>query len=294
MTLPVLCRRAFYDLRQDLCAQFMTTIVVSLSILIFAFFTLLYFNLQRFVERFGTELGLTVFLTEDTPKDRIPGLYQDLAGLPGVEKVTYISSEEAFKRLENFLKDEKEVLEGVDPEFLPPSFEIQINRAIFQLERIKQLAGEIDKWPEVSKVQYGQEWIDRLYIFSGFIRIIVAITGILLLFTAAFVVTNTIKLTVYARQEELEIMRLVGATNMFIQGPFLVEAFLQGLLGSSLALGIVFAFYRFLQGIEAKSELLRGMNICFIPWHYTVAIISSSVLLCVLGTALAMRRFLRL
>jgi cell division transport system permease protein len=218
--------------------------VVSLSILIFAFFTLLYFNLQHFVERFGTELGLT---------------------------------------------DEKGVLEGVDPEFLPPSFEIQINRAVFQLERIKQLAGEIDKWPEVSKVQFGQEWIDRLYVFSSLVRIIVAIAGLLLLFTAAFVVTNTIKLTVYARQEELEIMRLVGATNMFIQGPFLVEAFLQGLLGSSLALGAVFACYRFLQGLEAKSELLRGVNICFIPWHYTVAIIASSVLLCVLGSALAMR-----
>ena len=294
MTLAILCRRAFSDLRQNFCAQFITTIVVSLSILIFAFFTLLYFNLQQCVNRFGSELGLTIFLTEDTPKDRIPVLYQELIELPGVDKVTYISSEEAFRRLENFLKDEKEVLEGVDPEFLPPSFEIQINRAVFQLERIKQLAGEIDKWPEVSKVQYGQEWIDRLYIFSGFVRIIVAITGLLLLFTAAFVVTNTIKLTVYARQEELEIMRLVGATNMFIQGPFLVEAFLHGLLGSSLALGVVFAFYRFLQGLEAKSELLRGLNICFIPWHYTVAIIASSVLLCVLGSALAMRRFLRL
>jgi len=294
MTLAILCRRAFSDFRQNFCAQLITTMVVSLSILIFAFFTLLYFNLQHFVDKFGTELGLTIFLTKDTPKDRIPSLYQKLTGLSEVEKVTYISSEEAFRRLEHFLKDEKDVLEGVDLHFLPPSFEIQINRAVFQLNRIKQLAGEIDKWPEVSKVQFGQEWIDRLYVFSGFVRTIVIITGILLLFTAAFVVTNTIKLTVYARQEELKIMRLVGATNMFIQGPFLVEAFLQGLLGSSLALGIVFAGYRFLQGFEAKSELLRGVSICFIPWHYTAAIIASSVLLCVIGTALAMRRFLRL
>ena len=294
MTLAILCRRAFSDLRQNFCAQLITTMVVSLSILIFAFFTLLYFNLQHFVDRFGAELGLVVFLTEDTPKDRIPSLYQKLTGLSEVEKVTYISSEEAFERLEKLLKDEKEVLEGVDPQFLPPSFEIQVNRAVFQLKRIKQLAGEIDKWPEVSKVQFGQEWIDRLYVFSGLVRTIVAITGLLLLFTAAFVVTNTIKLTVYARQEELEIIRLVGATNMFIQGPFLVEAFLQGLLGSSLAIGVVFACYRFVQGLEAKSELLRGMNICFIPWQYTVAIIASSVLLCVLGTVLAMRRSLRL
>ncbi len=294
MTFAILCRRAFFDLRQNFCTQFITTIVVSLSILIFAFFTLLYFNLQHYVDRFGAELGLVVFLTEDTPKDRIPSLYQKLTGLSEVEKVTYISSEEAFGRLEKFLKDEKEVLEGVDPQLLPPSFEVQVNRAVFQLNRIKQLAGEIGKWPEVSKVQFGQEWIDRLYVFSGLVRTAVAITGLLLLFTAAFVVTNTIKLTVYARQEELEIIRLVGATKMFMQGPFLVEAFFQGLLGSSLALGVVFACYRFLQGLETKSELLRDVNICFIPWQYTVAIIASSVLLCVLGTALAMRRSLRL
>jgi cell division transport system permease protein len=294
MTLAILCRRAFSDLRQNFCPQIITTMVVSLSILIFAFFILLYVNLQHFVDRFGTELGLVVFLNEDVPKDRIPSLYQKLTGLSEVEKVTYISSEEAFGRLEKYLKNETEVLEGVDPQFLPPSFEIQINRAVFQLKRIKHLAREIDKWPEVSKVQFGQEWIDRLYVFSGLVRTIVAITGLLLLFTAAFVVSNTIKLTVYSRQQELEIMRLVGATNMFIQGPFLVEAFLQGLLGSSLAIGIVFMGYKFVQGVEAKSELLRGVNICFIPWQYTVAIIVSSVLLCVVGTALAMRRSLRL
>jgi len=294
MSLAILCRRAFFDLRQNFFGQLITTMVVSLSILIFAFFSLLYFNLQDFVDRFGTELGLTIFLTKEAPKDRIPYLYQKLTDLSEVEKVTYISSEEAFRRLEHFLKEEKDVLEGVDAEFLPPSFEVQINRAVFKLDRIKQLAGEIDKWPEVSKVQFGQEWIDRLHVFSGLVRTIVTIIGILLLFTAAFVVTNTIKLNVYARKEELEIMRLVGATNMFIQGPFLVEAFLQGLLGSSLALGIVFAGYSFLQGFETRFELLRGMNICFIPWHYTFAIIASSVLLCVMGTALAMRRFLRL
>ncbi|MBW1672007.1 MAG: hypothetical protein JRJ40_11550 [Deltaproteobacteria bacterium] len=186
MTLAILCRRAFSDLRQDFCAQLITTMVVSLSILIFAFFTLLYFNLQYFVDRFGTELGLTIFLTKDTPKDRIPSLHQKLIGLSEVEKVTYISSEEAFRRLEHFLKNEKDVLEGVDPQFLPPSFEIQINRAMFQLNRIRQLAGEIDKWPEVSKVQFGQEWIDRLYVFSGLVRTIVAILSLSRPFCRAF------------------------------------------------------------------------------------------------------------
>ncbi len=294
MSLASLCHRVLSDLRQHLYTQIITTVVVSLSILIFTFFTLIYFNLHQFVERFGTELGLVVFLTNDIPQGKIPGLYQKLTELPGVEKVTYISSKKAFKRLENYLKGEKGVLEGIDPKFLPPSFEVRVNRAVFHLKRIRQLAGEIGNWPEVSRVQFGQEWIDRLEFFLRLFRILVAVSGLLLLFTAGFVVANTIKLTVYARQEELKIMRLVGATNTFIQGPFLAEAFMQGLLGSSLAIGAIFVCYRFLQGLAASSELLRGVNIYFLPWPYTLAIITSSILFCVLGTAIAMWRFLRL
>ncbi|NIA09013.1 MAG: FtsX-like permease family protein [Nitrospiraceae bacterium] len=294
MSLAIICHRAVSDFRQHLYTQLITGMVVSLSILIFVFFTLIYFNLHQFVERFGTELGLVVFLNDAMPQAKIPVLYQRLTGLPGVEKVTYISSGQAFKRLKNYLKDEKGILEGIDPKFLPPSFEVRINRAVFHLKRIRQLAGEIGHWPEVSKVQYGQAWIERLQFFLRFYRILVIVSGFFLLFTAAFVVANTIKLTIYARQEELKIMRLVGATNSFIQGPFLAEAFMQGLLGSGLAIGTVFLCYRSLQGLTASSELLMGIHIYFLPWPYTIAIIASSILFCVLGTAIAMWRFLRL
>jgi len=294
MTVGILTRRALADLRQHLGTQFMTTVVVSLSILIFTFFSLMYFNLQRFVERFGTELGLVIFLEETTLQDRIPVLYQDLARLSGVESVRYVSPEEAFKRLETYLHEEREVLAGVDPTFLPASFELQVNRAVFNLDRIGQLAAEIGAWPEISKVQYGQEWIHRLEVFSNVVRLIVLVAGVLLLFTATFVVASTIKLTVYARQDELEILRLVGATNVFIQGPFLIEAFLQGLVGSVLAVAFVFLCYRYLGGLLVHSEVLRGVAFSFLPWSYVATIVSSSVALCVFGTTLAMRRFLRL
>jgi len=294
MGISIAFRRAFSDLRQHFATQIMTTMVVTLSILILAFFALLYFNLQHLVERFGSELGLVVFMDENTPEERIPELYQKLAGLAGVEKARYISSEEAFARLQTYLHDEKEVLEGVSPRLLPPSFEIQINRAVFQLDRIRELADRLIKWPEVSKVQYGQEWIDRFEVFSRLLRDVVAVSGILLLCTSAFVVANTIKLTVYARQEELKIMRLVGATNTFIQGPFLIQAVIQGLIGSCLAIAVVFVCFEYMKDLVAVSELLRGVEVFFLPWPFVSSVIGSSVVLCFSGTALAMRRFLRL
>ncbi len=294
MTLPSLLKRALADLWNDLGTHMLTTVVIFLSALIFSFFSLIYFNLQNFVEHFGTELGLVIYLNKATPQDRIPALYQKLAGLEGVQAVVYISPDAAFKRLASYLKDEKDVLKGVDPKFLPPSFELRINRAVFHLDRLKRLAEKINRWPEVTKVQYGQEWLNKLKRFSVLLRAVVLISGLLLVLSSAFVVSNTIKLTVYAREQEMEILRLVGATNGFIQGPFLIEAFFQGLLGSGLALAFLYAGYRYVETLMGASCLLKGVNISFLPWTFIGIILFGSIFLCVSGTALAMRRFLRL
>ncbi len=224
----------------------MTTGVVAFSCLLFVIFGLFSFNLQQFVEKFGRELAVVVYLKKDVSQEKIPSLYKRINALDGVESVEFISSEDAYRELQAFLKDEKEILEGVDPLFLPPSFQVEINRAVFNIDKVKKIAEIMSQWPEVAKVQYGQEWVDRLEAISQVTRNIVIIAGVLLLLTATFVVSNTIKLTVYARQEEIEIMRLVGATNGFIQGPFLIEAFFQGFIGASFAILVSWLLYRYL------------------------------------------------
>ena len=157
MNLNIALKRALSDLKRHLVTQLMTTAVVTLSVLIFTFFYFIFFNLEHFVQRFGTELGLVVFLKQDVPATRIPDVYQRLIRLAGVKSVNYISREEAMKRLEIYLKDEKDVLEGVDPGFLPPSFELQIDKAFQNLDKIRSMGNQIEKWPEVFRVKYGQE-----------------------------------------------------------------------------------------------------------------------------------------
>jgi len=294
MILGIVTKRAFRDLKQNFITHFMTTGVVAFSCLLFVIFGLISYNLQHFVEKFGRELAIVVYLKKDVSQEEIPGLYKRISSLEGVESVNFISSEEAYKKLEGYLKDEKEVLKGVDPLFLPPSFEVQINRAAFNLDRIRQLAAEMAKWSEVSKVQYGQEWVDRLEAFSRVMRNVALIAGALLLFTATFVVSNTIKLTVYARQEEIEIMRLVGATNGFIQGPFLIEAFLQGFTGAAIAIAVSWAIYDYLSKIIGQTPILQDMDLLFLPWSYAASVLGASSIFCVLGTYLALRRFLKL
>ncbi len=294
MAFGIIFKRAVRDFRQNFVTHMMTTLVVGLTCLIFVFFSLFSFNLQQVVERFGRQLAVIVYLKKDVAQEAIPALYQRIAGLEGIESVKFVSSEEAFKRLEKFFKDEDEVLQGVDPLFLPPSFEIQINRAVYHIDRIKTIASQLSKWPEVEKVQYGRAWVDRLEAFSRVVRGAVAASALILLLTAAFVVSNTIKLTVYARQEEIEIMRLVGGTSGFIQGPFLLAAFFQGTIGSSAAIILSFLAYRYILGMMDYTGLVRSLSLQFLPFGYTLLFVLASGLFCVAGTAVALRRFLRL
>lgn len=294
MLFNIFCRRAFADIAKYFTAQFMTTMIVCLSVLLFTFFASFSYNLKCFVERFGNDLGLVVYLHKGIPQTEIPNIYQKITRLDGVEAVQFVSPVEAFKNLEKYLKNEKEILTGIEPDFLPASFEIRINRAVFNLEKIKHLARELTTWKEVSKVQYGQEWLDRLGVVAKIIQAIVYVAGIMLFLTSAFVVANTIKLTIFARQDEIEILRLVGATDGFIQGPFLIEAFIQGLLGSSIAVGVVFVAYQYIKNIISETDILYTVDLQFLPVPYVCAIIGTSVLLCVIGTAFSIRRFLRL
>lgn len=292
MNLNHFIQRAVADFRQNLPMQLMTTVVVCLSILIFTFFSFIYYNLQRTVERFGNELGLVVFLKTDIQESRIPILHQKLLDMPGIESVKYVSPEEAFDRLGQYFEDAKGLLDGADQHFLPASFELRINRAIFNLERIQALAAELEKWNEVAQVQYGKSWVDRLSAFVAVGKKVIWVSAVLLLATSAFVVSNTIKLAIYARQEEVSIMRLVGATNGFIQGPFLLEAMFQGLAGSLLSIGLVFLCYSYFKGVMAQTELMRGVELIFLPLSYVSSIVISSVVFCVCWTFLSIRRFL--
>ena len=294
MPLGIIFKRAITDIKQNLVTHVMTTIVVALTCLVFIFFSVFSINLQRIADRFGKELAIVVYLKKEIPQDRIPSLYQKILSMDGIENVRFVSSEEAFKRLEGYFRDEREVLEGVDPMFLPPSFEIQINRAVYNPARVRKIASELAKWTEVQKVQYGKEWVDRLEAFSKAVRAAVVASAILLLVMAAFVVSNTIKLTVYARQDEIEIMRLVGATNGFIQGPFLMASFLQGITGSAAALIVGLFCYEYVLNIIGQTSLIRSLNLQFLPPAYMIAIVFVSGLFCMAGTAMALRRFLRL
>ncbi|MBU0729257.1 MAG: ABC transporter permease [Proteobacteria bacterium] len=274
--------------------QVMTLLTVSLSVLIFAFFFLIYINMIKAGSRFDDDLRIILYLEGEIVPEMQAQMERKIREFSDVEKVVYVSKDDAFERLTNQLGKEKDVLNDLGSAFLPPSIEVYPKKSLKHLTQIKSFADYLATLPGASKVQYGHNWIERMGYFTNLLRIIVLLSGSLLILTTTFIVSYTIRLTVVARQDELEVLRLLGAINSYIQGPLFIEGILQGLLGS--ATGLIFLFVLF-QWIKAKFSgpgFLNLLEFSFFSPLTTLTILFIGTALCAGGSLLSIRKFLRI
>ena len=282
------------NIRHSWSVQLMTTFTVTLSVLIFSFFYLIYTNMVEAGSRLGDDLRLIVYLDE-TPSSEMKALYtKNIHNFGKVEKVFFISPDEAFQRLEKQLGTENDVLKDLTSSFLPYSIDIYPSKELRNLSRIKSFSDYLSSMPGVSKVQYGHSWIERFSYFIKLLRLIVILSGTLLLFTTIFMVSYTIRLTVVARHQELKVLRYLGATNWYIKGPVLVEGFLLGFLGSTLGLAALYILFQWIKTNFSGPGFMNLFTLSFLPASHTVLILIISVLLCTSGSMISVRKLLRI
>ncbi len=272
----------------------MTLFTVSLSVLIFSFFYLIYSNALHISANLDDDLRLIVYLEEE------PGLalqeeYQrKILKFDQVDRIEFISSQQAYKRFEQQLGDNRDVLSGVPTDFLPASIEVYPVRSLDSLSRIKRFSDYLSTLPGVLKVQYGKEWIERFYAFVQLMRVVVILSGTLLIMTTTFMVAHTIRLTLLARQQELELLRLVGATNNYIRMPFLLEGAFLGFLGASCGIVALLLLFNWIKLQFAGPTTLTLLPFTFFPWPVILSIIGIATLLCAAGSFSTTRRILQL
>ncbi|MDD5154593.1 MAG: permease-like cell division protein FtsX [Desulfovibrionales bacterium] len=271
----------------------MTALTIAFVVLIFGLSTLIYFNLHRLAENYSREIRIVTYIDPALPPEDIENLKAKVLKLRGVAKIRYITSQEGYQRLVQQFQDEKDILAGLGEDFLPPTLEIEVTGTMHNLERIRPLVSELTSLPGITDVYYGKEWVERLRQAADFTRLTTLAIGGLLLLTTIFVVSNTIKLTIYLRRNELETMRLVGATNFFIRGPFVLEGMLQGLVGSGLAMLALFALFEFLKTQVNFPGFIRFFSPIFLPIPVVTGIIAGSIILCATVSAFSLRQFLR-
>ncbi len=272
----------------------MTLLTVGLSVLIFSFFLLINTNIIKAGAKLGDDIRLILFL-EKEPDPAMTALYRKkITDFTDVKEIRFISRDMAYKKLADQLGNDSDVLADMGSDFLPPSIEVYPNIDLKGLSEIKLFSEYLEKLSGVVKVQYGQEWIERFHYFTELLRVIIILSGGLLVLTTIFMVSYTIKLSVVARQAELKILRLIGATNSYISTPFLVEGFLQGLIGAAIGLTSLYFLFDWIKKNFNNPGLFNFFEFSYIPTSTTLLILAVSVILCTGGSIAAMRKYLRI
>ncbi len=287
-------RQTGRNLRQTWSSQLMTLLTVSLSVLIFAFFSLIYSNMIGAGDRLSDELSLIVYLDDEPGPAMQEQLRRKIQNFDDVEAIRFISREDAYQRFADQLGEDSDVLTDMPKDFLPASIEIIPLKSLRGYNQIKLFSEYLDKLPGTEKVQYGQEWIERFYHFIRLLTIVVTLSGALLILTATFMVAYTIRLTILGRQDELELLKLVGATNNYIQTPFLIEGILQGLMGSVTGLLALFVLFQWISIRFTGPGILNLFQFDFFSPGILIFIIFASISLCSLGSYTSIRQFLKI
>jgi cell division transport system permease protein len=220
-------------------------------------------------------------------------LKRKITAFDEVEEIKFISPEEAYEKFADQLGDDRDVLEDMPRDFLPPSIEVTPLKTLRSLNQIKLFSDYLTKLPGTLKVQYGQDWMERFFHFTRLLSIVVLLSGSLLILTTVFMVAYTIRLTIFGRHDELELLKLVGATNAYIRTPFLLEGLFQGLLGSMFGLAMLYMLFRWITERFTGPGFLSMIQFTFFPPITIATIIILSVLLCTVGSHTSMQKYIK-
>jgi cell division transport system permease protein len=267
----------------------LSTMIVS--ILIFGAFLLLFVNFNNWIQGWGHSLSVSVYLRDGINKATRDEVASFIRSLPRAEIKRFISKKGALRDLKNALGSHSGLLEGLSKNPLPASFEVVFKDIEGHKTDPQAIKKELEKMEGVEEVQYSEEWLKQFEGLMNMVKLIGFIIGGLLCMGVLFIVTNTIKLTIYSRRDEIEILKLVGATDWFVKTPFLLEGMIQGLVSGLLALLVLFSGYLLLSAKKMHFLGLALLDFMFLPQEYVLSLFIISIALGLGGSFIAVGRF---
>lgn len=268
---------------------------IAVSFVIVGIFLIITGNLGAVVAEWKEQFQVTVFLEDGITAEQLTLLRKRIQGEPAVKGVTYTSKEEALQSFKRELRGKESLLEGLGENPIPASLQLKIHQDQQTPEALRQFTTFLGRLEGVEDVMYGQEWVDRLNSAIRMLRLLGLSVGLALGMASLLIVSNTIRLAVYARTEEIEIMRLVGATKLHIRAPFLLGGMIQGGVGAVLALALLFGAYRAtLWQLQLTPGQIFGIGVgSFLDPRWAGAMLLAGSGVGAFGSLISVGRFLR-
>lgn len=292
--LAFLLNHTISNLRSSWAMQLTTMVAVTISVLIFSFFCLISTNIQRVGLSLEKEVKIIAYLDKAPLAGDIGKLTNRITAISGTSKIIHISPEQAFDRMAKQLGPEKDILSGLTPSFLPHTLEITGAGAGGSITDIKETAARIAALPTVGKVQYGEKWLKHFTQLTNLIRATVILSGVLLILTTTFMVSYTIHLSLNSRSRELKILKLLGATDSYIKGPVIMEAFLLGTGSALTGIAFLYLLFQWLTNHFNNPNTLNFFHLSFLPLTTIISILLLCVVFCISGSLISIRKILHI
>lgn len=267
----------------------LSTATIALALFVLGAFLLVTTTLERMGARWSSTAEMSVYLSDGITANDRAAIEQALAPGPIVATREYVSKAQALARFKATFADLGSAVDSLGDNPLPASYEVRIRPDATARAHVDELAAQIRRAPGVADVRYDRQWIDRLLLVIDVIRGIGLALGLLLTVAAALTVANVVRLGLFARRDELDIMQLVGAPDVYIRGPFVMEGILQGGLGAMAALsalGLAYAWVR-ARYVGRLAAMIDVSSIRFLPVELCLALIVGGMAVGCLGGLVA-------
>lgn len=270
--------------------------IICLSFLILGVFFALSNNLQFIADQTAENMMVVFFLTPDASAAEIDAVEQRIQASPYVVRMNRVSSEQAWDRFQKNFPELQEILKSLGTNPFPFSFEATLQKKAFLSDEIIGFINDIKNTKGVEDAQFNRDWAQKMQSLSRLARAIGFFLGGILILASFFIISNVIRLNVFARQGEIEILRFVGATNTFIRLPFLLEGIALGVLGSGISLGLLFLLVKLFplylgHSLGALQEII---NFRYLSPSQALGMVAGGILMGGLGSFSSLSRFLKI
>ena len=275
-------REAFSAFRRAPLLSALGVITIAFSLFAFGLFGLVAVNIRDALQSIENRVEIRAFIADGTPVEASSAAMGDINAFPEVASVTYVSQDDALIRARNELKEFSDVFE---PGVLPASLDVKLKPGNRDPATVKAVANRIRSYDFVDDVRYGEDWVAKLYRLRTIATLVGTGLGLAFAAVAVIIIGATIRIMVMARAKEISIMRLVGATNGFIRLPFVLEGFIQGVMGGLLALLLTWATNSAISHSFMRTSF-------FDPWLATLGVVCGAMI-GTFGSTFAVGRQLR-
>lgn len=289
-------RQALIDLRRNLFVTGVTIVTVAVVFLVLGVFAVIGYNLYSLAEQLGAELQMSIYLRDDLRAEQRDALEHLLAASNGVAAVRFKSRAEALEEFRNRLGPDMTILDSLSDNPVPASFEVTFTTGGRNTTVMHDLAQQLSGMPGVEEVQYSQGWMERFFGFLEASRTVGLFIVALIVLSTLMIVSNTIRLAVYGRQEEIQILKLVGATDRFVKAPFCIEGIVVCTIGAAAGIGLSWLLYRLVvpEVLVPTGFGGSGITIIFLPAAGVAGMVVGGALLGLLGTMTSLGKHLNI